>query len=252
MRDTLRFEGSCTPNPGGRMAWSWRVIRADGGVTQGHGERAGDRGNTMNVAEYQGLLAGLHAYRAAGGRGSLLIVSTSQVIVNQVAGAWRSRGLLAELCRVAQQLIGALPGEVTLQWSPKDMPQVDAMPPHATPDSTVAERTFAPPGFLDPPLPRPLRLAIERLNAHPAPKFSDLARLRVGGTDAYSRLALAQARERAGMAAVRRVTQAFPDDIPQQVAALRWALRGLAVELAIRKAQVDAEIRMRTPMRRTG
>ncbi len=47
-----------------------------------------------------------------------------------------------------------------------------------------------------------------------------------------------------------QVEAAFPDAPTDQAAVLRWALRGLAVELAIRKGQVDGELRAKMPARR--
>lgn len=98
------------------------------------------------------------------------------------------------------------------------------------------------------PLPPPLQAAIARLNDHPAPGFGDLARLRVGGRDVLSDWTLPQLQARAGAPTAATVQAAFPDAPAPQAAALRWALRGLALELAIAKGRVDLEIQARAPV----
>jgi hypothetical protein len=60
----------------------------------------------------------------------------------------------------------------------------------------------------------------------------------VGGRDAYSKLRLSDLELRAGEEIVRRVRSALRMD-KLRGTALRWYLRGLNVDLAIRKARVD-------------
>ncbi len=60
----------------------------------------------------------------------------------------------------------------------------------------------------------------------------------VGGRDAYSKLRLPDLEQRAGEEIVRKVRGALRLD-KLRGTALRWYLRGLNVELAIRKAYVD-------------
>jgi hypothetical protein len=118
------------------------------------------------------------------------------------------------------------------------------------PDAQIpapADRCILPPATR---VSSPVRSQIKRLNKHIAPGFGDFARLRLGGTDELSRLRLAALEQRAGQAdperglqAVQQIAAAFDHDAQAQAAVLRWALRGLAVELAIRKGKVDAEIR---------
>lgn len=60
----------------------------------------------------------------------------------------------------------------------------------------------------------------------------------VGGRDAYSKLRLSDLEQRAGEEIVRRVRSALRME-KLRGTALRWYLRGLNVDLAIRKARVD-------------
>jgi hypothetical protein len=93
-------------------------------------------------------------------------------------------------------------------------------------------------------LPLEVTAAIKQLNQNPAPGFRDFAGLRTGGIDAFSKIPISTLEERAGSAAVALVKRAL-DDEKAQATALRWALRGLGVQRAIRKVQVDAEISAR-------
>jgi ribonuclease HI len=71
--DRLTFDGSCDPNPGGRLGWGWILQWAAGPTTQGQDAQPPAPGNTVNLAEYQGLIAGLQAYLAASGQGPLVV-----------------------------------------------------------------------------------------------------------------------------------------------------------------------------------
>ena len=84
---------------------------------------------------------------------------------------------------------------------------------------------------------RPPRLvtAIQYLNRDPQPRAAALQGMSVGGQDSWSRLPLGMLQARAGSAAVAQVGAAFPGRAERQAAVLRWALRGLALELAVWK-----------------
>lgn len=105
---TLRFDGSCRPNPGPmgigyvleNQALEPRIlVRVGAQIGQG----------TNNEAEYQALLAGLrHALRL--GFWNLDVVSDSLLVVNQIKGAWavKDKGL-ARLHREAKLLLSLFP-----------------------------------------------------------------------------------------------------------------------------------------------
>jgi ribonuclease HI len=244
--DRMSFDGSCDPNPGGRMGWSYIITFVDGRTVQDHRQVPAHVANTVNVAEYRGLRDGLHAYLAAGSQGPLRITGDSQLIINQVNGVYKVRKpelkpYHAEVVALAQQI-----RQLKIEWNPRE---------HNTAADQLARGATVPTGapvdddlFLHNPLQATLHssvaAAIARLNANPAPGFKDFAALRTGGSDAFSKLALAAAEEQAGSAAMARVTQAFVDP-KAQASALRWALRGLGVRRAIRKVEVDAEVATR-------
>ena len=251
--DVLNFDGSCEPNPGGRMGWGWRIIWADGTRQPGSGARAAHRDNTVNVAEYTALIAGLTAYVQAGGQGPLLVIGDSQLVIRQMTRQWAVKA--ANLRPLAEQgwaVERQIPGQVTFQWRPRaENTEADALaggravPERPDPRTILADVTTT--GLLP-----QLRATIVRLNATTAdPGFTALLQVRLGGRDAYSAWSLTTLRDQAGPAAVAAVDQAFPDVPADQATALRWALRGLALELAIRKVQVQRELNASATRRRT-
>jgi ribonuclease HI len=241
--DLLLFDGACEPNPGGRLGWGWQIQCADGTLVTGQGERAPQPANTVNVAEYSGLIAGLRAYVAGGGQGPLLVQGDSQLIIYQMDGRYGvSNPSLAALNDEAQEILCTIPGMVRFNWVRREFNAVaDRLAAGLAADAPLPSRTYLA-DVEQTPIATPVRAAIQRLNTHPGPGFGDLAKLRVGGRDALSELRLADLQARAGEAAVTAITTAFPDQPLDQAAVLRWALRGLALELAIRKGQIDAEI----------
>jgi ribonuclease HI len=244
--DRMSFDGSCDPNPGGRMGWSYIITFADGHTLLDHQQVPPHTTNTVNIAEYRGLRDGLRAYLAAGRQGPLRVTGDSQLIINQVNGIYKVRKpelhpYHAEVVALTQQI-----SPFTIVWNPRE---------HNTAADQLARGATAPAGalvdddiFLRNPLQATLSqtvsTAIARLNANPAPGFKDFAALRTGGSDDFSKLTLAAAQEQAGSAAMARISQALADP-KAQATALRWALRGLGVQRAIRKVEVDAEIATR-------
>ncbi|MBX9790525.1 MAG: hypothetical protein K2Y37_16520 [Pirellulales bacterium] len=83
---------------------------------------------------------------------------------------------------------------------------------------------------------------IENLNSSPIEtlRFSDFAGLK-SGRDEFSPLSLEQLRERVTAIDVEKVSESFPD-LKSQANCLRWILRGLDTDKAIRKVKTDAEV----------
>jgi ribonuclease HI len=241
--DTMSFDGSCDPNPGGRMGWSYILTFADGRTEQGHDEAPPNPANTVNVAEYRGLLAGLRAYLAAGGRGPLHITGDSQLVIRQVNGEYKVRSAVLRGYHAEVNQLTAQIRDLSLVWNPRE--HNTAADVLARGESSHAQAANAEDIYLrddlQANLPTALASAIERLNRHPAPGFKDFASLRTGGLDAFSKIPLATLQVRAGAQATTLIAQTF-DDSKAQATALRWALRGLAVQRAIRKVQVDTEL----------
>lgn len=243
--DRMTFDGSCDPNPGGRMGWSYIITFADGRTVQKHGEEARNPANTVNVAEYRGLRDGLRAYVAAGGRGPLRVTGDSQLIIYQINGTYKVKK--PELKPYHADITALLPQirDVSIEWNRREH--------NAAADSLArGEQSKASDSVLDDAdlflhnamqsqLPAEVVAAIAQLNQNAAPGFRDFAGLRTGGIDAFSKIPIATLEERAGSEVVALVAQAL-DDEKSQATALRWALRGLGAKRAIRKVQVDAEI----------
>jgi ribonuclease HI len=252
--DQMSFDGSCDPNPGGRMGWSYIITFVDGRSLRGHDQAQANPANTVNVGEYRGLRAGLQAYLAAGRTGPLRITGDSQLIINQVNGIYKVRNdalrsYHAEVSELTRKI-----RDLAIVWNARehntaaDMLARGESPPDQGSDVSADDRYLH--DDLQAGLSAAVVGAIERINQHPAPGFKDLAGLRTGGIDPYSKLALDALQVRAGAEAAELIRQAFHDP-KVQATALRWALRGLGVRRAIRKVQVDAEISTRSQRQTT-
>src|SRR5689334_7745225 len=100
MPDILSFDGSCSPNPSGRITLGWQIVWANGGKPiNGSEELPPHPNNTVNTAEYQALLRGVGGYVAGGGRGPLVVRGDSQLVINQMRGSYQVRGALLPLAR---------------------------------------------------------------------------------------------------------------------------------------------------------
>lgn len=240
--DVGHFDGSADPNPNGRMGMGWHVTFADGRDVSGQDERPAALGNSNNRAEYLALISLLTTYRERGGAGPILVRGDSQLIIKQVTGACRVHdAALRDLCAQAQAALQAIPRGVSFEWV--------ARMHNARADHLASGRPDQDPG--EPPLAlvyahQPnqavapvLAERIATLNQNGGGGFKQYAALRVGGRDACSDLRWQELISAAGAPAVALCREAFPDNRQLQGSALRWAVRGLAVQLAIKKVQVD-------------
>lgn len=250
MPDQIAFDGACAPNPGGEMRLG-AVLTIDAMVVPVQETIPAAPGNTVNVAEYAALRLGLEAYAATRRTGPVLVQGDSQLIIRQMTGEYAVRGALIDCYEAAWAVIDQANISASFVWVPREQntaadlltqPVWGRMPP---PDQRtyLVHRSVV-------PLPDQAP-AVGRLNQHPSPGFGDFARLRVGGNDQFSGWRLTELAPAAGQAIVAQVRTAIPDQ-RGQAAVLRWCMRGLAVELAIRKQQVDAEIQANTGRRRAG
>jgi ribonuclease HI len=87
-----------------------------------------------------------------------------------------------------------------------------------------------------------MRLKINELNTDPSPGFKSFVNLKVGGFDSFSRKKLDTLKEEAGKKASSVAEKEFSGNSSQQASALRWMLRGLSTDLAVRKVKVDIEL----------
>lgn len=252
--DRLNFDGSCSPNPGGAMRYGWTITWVDGRTSESGAEQRPNPANTVNMAEYAGVEAGLRAYIEAGGRGPLLVQGDSQLIIFQLLGRYRVREHLVAPHQRVKALAAKVLGGVTFEWVRREQNSAADQLTHR-PDERIppiGQRTL----LVEPASATTtdvVRRQVARVNALPSPGFGDLARLKVGGTDELSSkrmpnlLALVPAALRREVE--QQLSSAFPENDASQATALRWALRGLAMELAVRKVEVDAEISRRSGRR---
>jgi ribonuclease HI len=121
---TLYFDGLCEPkNPGGVMAWGWRLM-VDGMEREtGHGSQPAHAANTNNTAEWYALGCGLKRLLEMPGAErpeSMLLMGDSQLVVKQLTGEWSCNQPHLQECRTRCEallkLIG-VPWEA--QWIPR-------------------------------------------------------------------------------------------------------------------------------------
>jgi ribonuclease HI len=242
--DQLNFDGSCDPNPGGRMGFGW-VINWENknDCTEGRKEKQRSPVNTNNVAEYTALREGIANYLALGGKGPLKVCGDSQLVINQMSGKWKiNNENLAQINGQIATLIRTNGLKVAFRWIPRNENSIAdrlAMPGDAP--ARPAERRVIADVNTSGTSPG-LRVQINQLNTHPSPGFKDFAGLKVGGLDPFSRIRIEDLIEQAGENAAALVQKELPQDARYRASALRWMLRGLAADLAIRKVKVDIEL----------
>ena len=113
------------------------IVEADGGSRGNPGTAAGgavlldaDTGGllaevavyvgvaTNNVAEYQGMIAGLRAAFARDAAAAVRVRMDSKLVVEQMSGNWKIKHPdMRELARIAQELIAGR--EVRFEWIPR-------------------------------------------------------------------------------------------------------------------------------------
>jgi ribonuclease HI len=237
MSDCIAFDGSCEPNPGGRMGMGWVITWEDGRTTTGQAEQPATHKNTNNVAEYTACQFSLEAYRDAGGTGPVIVQGDSQLVIYQVNEQWSVKNpRLASLCFRIRKLGRLL--HATFVWVPREKNQAADML------SAIMDANPVPPLRDGAPVrvPQKLHRAIRRLNKQQGrPGFKDLLNLRVGGRDSLSVLSLTDLHTHVTEEVAGYMAQKFPDK-RHQAAALRWFRRGLRLDLAVRKVQIDQEI----------
>ena len=87
---------------------------------------------------------------------------------------------------------------------------------------------------------------VTQLNTNPsAVTDEDLEQLQIRGYDTYSRIRLPDLLPLSEPPIVAQAQAAFPDAPVSQAVVLRWHLRGLNLDLALRKAALSAQIEAR-------
>jgi ribonuclease HI len=221
----------------------------------GSAEWPAARDNTNNRAEYLALIGALEQYLASGRSGPLQVQGDSQLVINQMTGEWGiNNPALWSLNRQATALAKRISGGVRYRWIPREENQVAD-----TLAGGQAGVTQAPLVYAEQPAGAGVAVAladqIARLNQAGKMSFKEAMGLRVGGMDLYSRWHLEALVPAVGAAGVALVEAAFPGQAAEAIkareTALRWMVRGLAAQLAIRKVQVEQEVQANRRQRET-
>nr|WP_321496979.1 ribonuclease HI family protein [uncultured Methanolobus sp.] len=261
--DTLNFDGSCDPNPGGIMGFGWIINWSDGRKpTEGSKEKNPSPPNTNNVAEYTALKEGILNYLKLGGKGPLQVYGDSKLVISQMSGKWKvNNENLAKIKDETSDIIKKHNLKVKFTWVPREQNSIAdrlALPKcrrnqvsrsdSKTESKTSKESSVKPENrkFVadvnSSSVSSKLRLQINELNTSSSPGFKSFAQLKVGGFDSFSRKKLETLQKEAGSKASSIAKDEFPKNPTQQASALRWMLRGLSTDLAVKKVKVDIEL----------
>ena len=185
---------------------------------------------------YHALLAGLQALLAEDYVGALTIAAAPAFIALLRPGSQSDAPNLQRLRQQAIQLLNQVRGELTLH-------EQVVVPPLFVEATELARRAAK-------PLPPRVIAFVTQLNANPgAATDEDLNRLQIRGTDTYSRIRLPELLPLVEPAIVAQAQAAFPDAPASQAVVLRWHLRGLNLDLALRKAALSAQSEARKTTR---
>lgn len=115
MKVTVEADGGSRGNPG-PAGYGAAVFAEDGSVLAERAEGIGVA--TNNVAEYQGLVAGLTAARELGAT-DVSVRMDSKLVVEQMSGRWQIKNETLKPLAAAAREIAAQLGTVTYAWIPR-------------------------------------------------------------------------------------------------------------------------------------
>lgn len=206
-------DGSCEPNPG-RMGIGVYCNAPQIEISREVGS------GTNNIAECLAAIAALEEARRLHLTGFTLF-SDSMLVCNWVRGVFQCRSSTAQkYVPHIRELASEMKAE--MRWCPG----------HSNPADPLSRRQTEQPSTTN-PLTYVITTPMDRL------RFRDFARLKVGGRDEYSGIRLPRLKELVPQHA--EVEQTVGDD-SAVATCLRWMLRGLPLDKAIRKVRTDLEI----------
>ena len=228
------------PAPDNIGTFEWGIAGAKGQLlAAGRGTIAGSRHTASLAIErltYHALLAGLQALLAEDYAGALTIAAAPAFIALLRPGAHAEDPDLQRLRQQAIPLLNQIRSALTLH-------EQVVVPPLFVEATELARRAAK-------PLPPRVIAFVTQLNANPGTVTDeDLNRLQIRGTDTYSRIRLPELLPLVEPVIVAQAQAAFPDAPASQAVVLRWHLRGLNLDLALRKAALSAQIEARKPAR---
>lgn len=256
----INTDGACAGNPGSMGIGGVIHQKYPEEKTLTFSEPAGRGSN--NEAEYLAVIKALELAIPLQPE-SVLVRSDSQLVIYQIAGAYRINfPHLAKLYSKVQNLVRQFPGKVEFAWVPREQnKQADALASKAAgmPQAVIKEDkiiTWQGNYLPDkekveklPPVNPDCQREINRLiNLGERAKFQDFAKLKTGGLDGYSKASVGKLSEyavaRFGDESARWLKEATGNlEGEYGKSALRWVARGLPPDAALKKVSVDMEIR---------
>ncbi|MBP1907861.1 ribonuclease HI family protein [Methanolobus bombayensis] len=245
--DAITFDGSCTPNPGGCMGLGWVVTLQNNSFSiLGNDRLEKQTSNNALFAEYLALKKGMLEYVKADGQGPLTVMGDSQTVIYQMRGIYPIMD--DEIWNIHRDIINIIREyelDIHFRWVPRMRnKQADRLSKtkHKVRFEYPKDREFLV-DIRNSPAIGKLRKKIAVMNATPFPTNAMYKRLHVSSKDVLSDKDLFELREMAGKKATRMVIETFPGKLNKnkyhQSQALCWMLRGLAVDLAIKKVKFD-------------
>ena len=116
----VEADGGARGNPG-PAGYGAVVLAADGGAVLAE-RKAGIGVTTNNVAEYQGLIAGLAAARDVGAT-TVAVRMDSKLVVEQMSGRWQIKNQALQALAATASALAAGFDDVTYEWIPRDRNQ---------------------------------------------------------------------------------------------------------------------------------
>lgn len=201
---------------------------------------------TSNQAEYTGALLGLRTAIELGLE-SIELAGDSQLVIRQLAGDWQVRTPhLYPLWQEAHSLLEKL-DNTKLCWIPRAENKLADAAVNRWIDAGLGIDRSTGVGLIAlAPTPRLATVIEELIRKYDQDqvKFKDLVGLKVGGTDEFSQLGLAELRDRVPAEVQAAIQAGLGNQCTEEsiAKALRWYLRGLPPTLAVRKVATDLEI----------
>lgn len=245
--DTMTFDGSCNPNPGGCMGMGWVVNLHESSFSilgNDHDEKR-DSNNAL-FAEYLALKKGMLEYVRAEGQGPLKVLGDSQTVIYQMRGIYAvADDEVRSVHEDIKNIIREHELDIYFQWIPraqnhkadrlsKTKHRINLVYPDDRTCITDVDSVQ---------ISRKLRMKIAELNSSRTPTSLMFRKLHPGSKDVLSEVRLHELQEMAGVHATSIALREFPGTTRKrkhcQAEALRWMLRGLAVDLAVEKVRSD-------------
>ncbi|MDG6243076.1 MAG: ribonuclease HI family protein [Methanolobus sp.] len=247
--DAITFDGSCTPNPGGCMGFGWVVTLQNNSYSiLGNDRLEKDTSNNALFAEYLALKKGMLEYVKADGQGPVTVMGDSQTVIYQMRGIYPvvDEGMGA-IYRDITNIIREYGLDIYFRWVPRmQNQQADKL------SKTKQKVRLIYPADREKlidvhhaPVSANLRQKINAMNSVPFPANAMFKRLRCDHGDILSDKSLFELQKMAGERAVKMVSDAFAGKKAKnryyQAQALMWMLRGLGMDLSIRKVSFDMQ-----------